>query len=80
MRRRRRVRRWLAALVPALALGCAPLDSWNPPVAAAYGYGDHYPCTYAYPYFHGYDEAGKPRCTVRPYDPDNADIDALDLP
>ena len=83
---RRHLRRvWAWLVVAPLALACNPfaepaLSAWNPPVAAAYGYGGHYPCTYIYPYLHGYEADGTPDCTVRPLDYDFEDVDTLDLP
>lgn len=70
----------LVAIV-AIVAGCAPLDTWDPVLPAARsGYGDHWPCTYVYPYFHGWNKDGTADCTSRPFDTYNTDIDTLDLP
>lgn len=51
--------------------------AWNPVVSARC---DWNPCPIYVPYFHGYDETGEPRCTVRPLDMNFYDVDQLNLP
>ena len=73
------------ALVALFACGCGkdilrepliPADAaWNAQKRQTWA-----PCPSVWPYFHGYDEAGEPRCTVRPGDMTYHDVDSLEVP
>lgn len=72
----------LALLLPGCAGFSGPLidphAKWNPQIAD----GRSYPCPnpLVYPYFHGWDENGEPRCTTRPMDMLYEDVDTQPEP
>lgn len=73
------------AAISLLLAGCAgfsgplipPKVAWNRQLKERCAW---HPCPIYVPYFHGYDETGEPRCTVRPLDFNYYDIDQLNLP